>query len=290
MAVYRHSARALTFPEMRKANRQDRRPIRLYGCLSLPLLIWTLAPYALGADLIVKTPEQSHISVATAIERDSAVNVAGTIHGDEAKFSNLQSDTPYDLAIELTDGRLLCGADMSWCDPTPADPQAEPLGDDDKQQIDAIVTQILGFADKPKLAMLVGSHDRAVGLVDLTRTKGFHSDKGGEVIWREEVWFFKWENGGWERVADQSRLLRRERFPTKAAYEKEMSRVRWVPALGGVQLPAGSRLVTVMLGAKDIAGDNPESTAGRASPPTTRASGSPGDSPTRSTPASPPPP
>jgi hypothetical protein len=225
------------------------------------LLVLTIASPAFCEDLIVKLPEQSKISVATAIERDSAVNVGGNIDGNQATFGNLQPGTPYDLAIELKDGALYCGADLSWCDPTPADPNAEALGDDDRQAIDAIVTQILGFADKPKLAMLVGSHDRAVGLVDLARTKGFHSDKGDEVIWREEVWFFKWENGGWERVPDQSRLLRRERFPSKEAYQKEMKRLKWVPALGGVQLTKGAAALTLTI-----------------NPPTTMGSDSPADS------------
>jgi hypothetical protein len=229
-------------------------------------LVLALAPTAFCEDLVVKLPDKSRISVATAIERDSAINVGGTIDGNRATFTNLRPDTPYDLAIETADGLLYCRADLSWCDPTPADPQAEPLGDDDREQIRAIVQDILGFADKPRIAMLQGNHDRAVALVDLTRSKGFHSDKGDEVIWRVEVWFFKWENGGWERVADQSRLLRRERFASTAAYQKEIGRVRWVPALGGVELKKGSGPVTVNV-------DVP------VNPPTTRASDSPADLP-----------
>jgi hypothetical protein len=211
------------------------------------LALFVLASPAFCEDLIVQLPDKSKINVATAIERDAAVNVGGTIADNQARFSNLQPDTPYDLAIELADGTLLCGADFSWCDPTPPDPQAEALGDDDREAIRAIVTDILGFADKPKLAMLIGTHERAVGLVDLTRSKGFHSDKGDEVIWRVEIWFFKWENGGWERVADQSRLLRRERFASTADYKKETGRVRWIPALGGVSLPKGSAPITITI-------------------------------------------
>ena len=215
--------------------------------------LFALASSAFCEDLIVQLPETSKINVATAIERESAVNVGGTITDNQARFSNLQAETPYDLAIELTDGTLLCGADFSWCDPTPPDPQAEALGDDDRQAIKAIVTDILGFADKPKLAMLIGTHERAVGLVDLTRSKGFHSDKGDEVIWRVEIWFFRWENGGWERVADQSRVLRRERFASTADYKKETERVRWIPSLGGVSLAKGSAPTTVKIDAVAIA-------------------------------------
>jgi hypothetical protein len=211
------------------------------------LLLLSIASCALGEDLIVQTPDKSTINVATAIERDSAVNVGGNISGNQVRFANLQPETPYDIAIELADGTLLCGADMSWCDPTPPDPEAEPLGEDDRDAIKSIVENILGFADKPKLAMLVGTHERAVGLVDLTRSKAFHSDKGDEVIWRVEIWFFKWENGGWERVADQSRVLRRERFASTAAYQKETARVRWIPSLGGVALARGAAPTTIII-------------------------------------------
>jgi hypothetical protein len=233
----------------------------------LALLAWA-AP-AFCEDLIVKIPGKSHISIATAIERSSAVNVPGSIEKDQATFTGLQPEMPYDMAIEMSDGSLYCGADLSWCDPTAPDPQAEPLGDDDRTQITAIVKDILGFADKPKLAMLKGTHDRAVGLVDLTRSKAFHSDKGDEVIWRVEVWFFKWENGGWERVADQSRLLRRERFASTAAYQKEIARLRWVPSLGGIQLTKGAAPLIVTI-----------------TPQATTASDSPADSP-RDVPPSP---
>jgi hypothetical protein len=236
----------------------------LLGCVSPLLVLSALASPAFCEDLIIKLPDKSRINVATAIERDSAVNVGGTIDGNKATFANLRPDTPYDLAIETVDGTLYCGADLSWCDPTPADPQAEPLGDDDREAIRAIVQDVLGFADKPKIAILQGTHDRAVALVDLTRGKDFNGNKGDEVIWRVEVWFFKWENGGWERVADQSRLLRRERFESTAAYQKETGRVRWIPALGGMQLPKGSGPVTVTVGEK-------------ITPPTTTESNSPAD-------------
>jgi hypothetical protein len=49
-------------------------------------------------------------------------------------------------------------------------------------------------------------------------------------------------------------VLRRERFDSAAAYQKEIGRVRWVPALGGVQLPKGSAPVTITV---DSAAMNP---------------------------------
>jgi len=244
------------------------------------LLVPAFASHGFCEDLIVKVPGTSRITVATAIERDTAVNVGATLNGHEAKFDNLQPDTPYDLAIDMADGTLYCGADLSWCDPTPADPQAEALGDDDREAIRAIVQDILGFADKPRIAILQGTHERAAALVDLTRSKGFHSDKGDEVIWRVEVWFFKWENGGWERVSDQSRLLRRERFQSTADYKKETDRVRWIPALGGIQLPKGSGPITVNIAGVNIAAVNTAGVhvAGTANPQATTASDSPADS------------
>ena len=208
------------------------------------LIVLSLAAGARGGELVVQLPASETVHVADAIERGSQVIQPGKPDANKATFANLQSGATYDLAIEDTSGHLLCGVDLSWCDPTPADPQAEALGDDDRAAIGAIVKDIKGFANKPSVVRLVGDHDRAVELVNLVRDNGFHSNAGDEVIWRAEVWFFRWENGGWERVANQSRVLRRERFATHAEYQKEIDRVVWTPELGGVRM-ANSPLMTI---------------------------------------------
>ena len=200
---------------------------------------------SLATTLVVQLPADQTVQVATAIERGSSISKVGKADGASARFSDLLPGSVYDLSIEEKSGTLLCGVDMSWCDDTPADPQAEALGDDDREAIRAIVQDIKSFANKSKILRLEGTHDRAVALLDLTRDNGFHSDKGDEVIWRVEVWFFQWENGGWERVPNQSRLLRRERFASHADLTKEFERIRWIPSLGGVKIPKSGNAPTI---------------------------------------------
>ena len=48
-------------------------------------------------------------------------------------------------------------------------------------------------------------------LVELMRTKEFYSS-AGKIIWRVELWYFEYNHGGWERMANQERVLRRERI------------------------------------------------------------------------------
>ena len=208
-----------------------------------------------AAELIVQLPVGETVHVANAVERGSQVIRPGAIgsnpSGSTAEFKSLQTGTTYDLAIETESGQLLCGVDLSWCDSTPADPQAEPLGDDDRAAIASIVKDIKGFANKPSIVRLVGDHDRAIALVNLVRDNGFHSNVGDEVIWRAEVWFFHWENGGWERVANQSRVLRRERFANHTDFQTEVERIRWLPSLGGI-LISGDSTQTIQVNSAEL--------------------------------------
>src|SRR5439155_19530657 len=79
-------------------------------------------------------------------------------------------------------------------------------------------------------------HDRAVVLVQRIRESKFHSDKGGEAIWRVELWFMKNEAGGWAKVNQQDRVLRRERFESSAKMNAEIAKIRWRRELGGVKV------------------------------------------------------
>ena len=45
------------------------------------------------------------------------------------------------------------------------------------------------------------------------RTRAFYAQRGAEVIWRTELWYFRWRYGGWERQANVERVLERHRIP-----------------------------------------------------------------------------
>jgi hypothetical protein len=172
---------------------------------------------------------------AVAVAAGVKVQTDGQIDGRTIVFEDLLPDTPYDVRVVLADGTVLQGVDLGWYNEEPADPEAEPIGDDDRAQI----KEILGvprFYNKCDILALRGDHNRATALVRLQRDNGFHSDAGGEIIWRIELWYFKNQYGGWEAVAQQNKVLRRERFASKAAYDADAGKIRWTPELGGLRV------------------------------------------------------
>ena len=104
-----------------------------------------------------------------------------------------------------------------------------------------------GFYNKRDFLRLDGDHDRAVALLRLVRDNGFVNDKGGEVIWRIELWYFKNQAGGWEAVPQQNKVLRRERFPGAAARKAAEDPIRWTRELGGIRVGKQEATKTVTL-------------------------------------------
>ena len=165
--------------------------------------------------------------------------------GDLFDFDNLLPDTPYDLAIQLTSGITLRGADLSWYNEEPEKENSPPLTDDDREQIRAILA-VPSFYDRSELLLLKGNGDRAVGLVQRVRDREFHAS-GENIIWRVEVWFFKFQAGGWEAVAQQFRVLERRRFKDQEAYTNATRSIRWLAELGGIRLKANARETVLKL-------------------------------------------
>jgi hypothetical protein len=75
-----------------------------------------------------------------------------------------------------------------------------------------------------------------VALTRLIRDTNFHADKGGEVIWRIELWYFQFHYGGWEKIGQVNRVLRRERFGSADQFQAATAKLRWTPELGGIRL------------------------------------------------------
>ncbi len=70
----------------------------------------------------------------------------------------------------------------------------------------------------------------------LQRDKDFVGNTGDEIVWRIELWYFKNQHGGWEAVAQQNKVLRRERFKTREAYRSATEKLKWTPELGGIRI------------------------------------------------------
>jgi len=62
------------------------------------------------------------------------------------------------------------------------------------------------------------------------RTRAFHAQRGDEVIWRTELWYFRYHYGGWERVGNVERVLERHRI--SAARWRAITKV-YSPQLSG---------------------------------------------------------
>ena len=162
--------------------------------------------------------------------------IAGKIQQQALTFRDLVPVTPYDVLLVLNNGTILRGVNMSWYTREPADPDAGALSDDDRRQINAVVSDVKSFYNISRILSLAGDHSRAVALVERIRSSDFHSDKGGEVIWRVELWYFTNDFGGWSELTQSNKVLRRERYATHDEYQAAAAPIRWVPTLGGIAL------------------------------------------------------
>jgi len=83
-------------------------------------------------------------------------------------------------------------------------------------------------------------------LVELIRDTDFH-DSGGNIIWRVELWYYKNQFGGWQKVQQQSKVLARERFKDQKAFNAKVAKIKWIPELGGLKIPKGKDRAEVTL-------------------------------------------
>jgi hypothetical protein len=203
------------------------------------VLTVALAAPSRAADLVVHLPDALSVKSATILSPppqpgEDGPAMTGNLQDHILTFHDLLPATPYDLLLTLKDGAILHGVNMSWYTREPADPDAGPLTDDDRTQINAIASDVKSFYNISRIMTLTGDHERAVALVERIRSNDFHSDKGGEVIWRVELWYFSNEFGGWSELTQSNKVLRRERFASNDEYRATAAPIKWVPLLGGI--------------------------------------------------------
>lgn len=207
--------------------------------LLLAALLLPAFANAEGVGLELSVPPDTKVKAAAATNVAMKLETKGRIGTGSIKIDHLLPDQPYTLRLELADGTVLQGVDTSWYIPEePAKPDAGMLSDDDRKEIAGIVNGLEPFANKSRIVYLTGDHDRATGLCEFIRDKGFVNDKGGEIIWRVELWYFKYQAGGWEAVSQVNKILRRERFKSRSAYSAVVDKLKWVPQLGGIRISA----------------------------------------------------
>jgi len=156
-------------------------------------------------------------------ERAEFDAAAGTFN-----FTDLPGDASYDIVIILKDGRQIEGIDLDFVDARllrlaelrraqlglPAEPP-RPFTRADANGIIKLVADMEDFCDLRRVLYIAGHGRRATALVELMRARDFYDRGDDEVIWRVELWYFQFSGGAWQRLANQERILRRERLPAE---------------------------------------------------------------------------
>jgi hypothetical protein len=211
--------------------------------------------FTTAAELTLTLPDGVEVKSASAANAAKKLNATGAVDGRTIRFANLQPDTLYDVQLTLSDGKVLQGVDLAWYNEEPAKPDAGAMTDDDREGVRAIVQDVKDFYNKKDALLQRGDHARAVCVVQLVRDTDFYEGKG-QVVWRTELWYFKNQFGGWEKVAQQNKVLRRERFKTAAEYKAAAEKVRYVAELGGVRVAKEKGSAAVTLSKEAIEGGN----------------------------------
>jgi len=143
-------------------------------------------------------------------------------------FKDLPGDARYDLCLTTADGRSIEGIDLDFIDARmlrlaeqrrkdlglPPEPAHEFTGRDVEELL-THVRDMEDFMDLRRVLYIQGHGKRATMLLELMRTRE-HYDGQGRYIWRVELWYFEHHYGGWEKLKNQERILRRERIDPAA--------------------------------------------------------------------------
>ena len=209
------------------------------------VLLGSLSVLAAGPSLEVKLPAGTKIKSGVAACPDLKLETKGVAGSGTIKFENLLPSTKYDVIITLEDGTILRGVDMGWYLAEKNPKPAEPLDDEDKTALRELFDGIKAFENKRNMLLFNGTQDRVTVLAELIRDNSFHSAEGSEIIWRIELWYFKNQHGGWEKVQQQNQVLYRERFKSRQIYESSVKKYRYIPELGGLRFTKDEALRTI---------------------------------------------
>ena len=163
-------------------------------------------------------------------------------------FRDMPGDATYDIGVKLRDGRVIEGIDLSYftigsrftkladlrrkqLELPAAEETPHEFSDDDVKEIRKYLKDFNNhdFMDLGRALYIKGHGGRATMLVELIRDpdRAFHEQQSGEIIWRVELWYFLWQHGGWERTANQERVLQRVRTQVR---EWQKISIEYLPA------------------------------------------------------------
>jgi hypothetical protein len=141
------------------------------------------------------------------------------------RFKNLPGDAIYDVGILTKDSERIEGIDLSWHEARlqrlaavrrkqlklPAE-QGRQFTKKDADELIKYVKDLKDFCNVRRVLYIKSDGLRATMLAETMRVREFHAQRGDEVIWRMELWYFRYRYGGWERVGNVERLLERKRI------------------------------------------------------------------------------
>lgn len=213
-------------------------------CLALGLLLAWIAPAAAadrGTIAGTLEPRPKGEVAVRAFDRESTPTdktgrkYPGKYDPATGRFTiaELPLGRPLDVIIDADGGRLE-GVDLSV--PRSDYEEEQPLTDEDRGAIEAVVEMLNQFEDKIEVLDVRGNIQHAAVLVNKRRTKPFYNSKPGEIVWRAEVWRFQKPDETWIKSQDDLFLvLYRERIQADAYAKKAIT---FAPALGGIRLGA----------------------------------------------------
>ncbi|MEZ0267875.1 MAG: hypothetical protein ACAI43_24380 [Phycisphaerae bacterium] len=213
---------------------------------SLLVLIAIAPVLTSAATLTVRLPDGLQVKSATVGSWGGKAAIAGNVDltARTVTFADLRPDVRYDVVLALDDGAVLQGVDLGWYGLDAPKADAGPLSDGDTAAVNQLFAEVKTFENKKRILHLRGDADRCTALVELIRDTEFHAS-GANIVWRVELWYYKNQFGGWQKVQQQSRVLLRERFADQKAFEAGVSKVKWRPELGGIVMGTGGREVAV---------------------------------------------
>jgi len=164
-----------------------------------------------------------------AVSRDTGKQYAPArfdTQSGEFVFSSLPGDATYDICLSAEGGREIQGIDLEFVDAgllRLAELRRKELGlpeekprqftRRDADELLDFVAKMEDFCDIRRVLYINGLGRRATALVELMRARDFHARAGDEIVWRVELWYFEYRSGGWEKLANQERVLQRKRIP-----------------------------------------------------------------------------
>ncbi len=127
------------------------------------IVLWNCAANA-GAILVNVPAAFQVMNAEAAASRIKSDTIAGEVQaaGDVCaiRFSGIQAETSYDVKLTQRDGTIRQGIDTHWHSMEPPKDDAGDISDDDRQQISAIVKEVLSFYNHNDIVLLRGDHQR----------------------------------------------------------------------------------------------------------------------------------